>query len=266
MQAREETNGQPPEAAAGEQLLEGVGARLLREKEELEKRLREAERLATIGELAARVAHEIRNPLAGIAGAVQVMGRDFPPGSRKERTVREILREVKRLDAFIQDLLVFARPVRPCCQAVAFAELAERARAVLDEHGAFRHLAVRVTDGCPETPLWIDKRLMVSVLRSLVLNAAQSQVRQPQGWIELLRERDAEGRDRVCVLDGGPGFPDDAAERARLFEPFHAGKVRGGGLGLATARKIVEGHGGEIEARNCETGGGMICVTLPPMP
>jgi two-component system sensor histidine kinase PilS (NtrC family) len=255
--------GQAMPGASTAEAVASAEKRLLEENRELERRLREAERLATIGELAARVAHEIRNPLAGIAGAVQVMARDFPKGGRKEVTVREILREVKRLDAFIRDLLVFARPVRPEREPVTLEGLMGRARRVIDDSPAYRHVEVLMEDTHPDEHLQVDAALLVSVLRSLLLNAAQSQARQERGRIEVRRERLPSGAWRVCVYDDGTGFPEDAAERERLFEPFHAGRQRGGGLGLATARKIVEGHGGRIEALNRDDGGGAICIELP---
>ncbi|RME76004.1 MAG: hypothetical protein D6776_02050 [Planctomycetota bacterium] len=238
--------------------------RLAERTQELERRLRETERLSTIGELAARIAHEIRNPLAGIAGAVQVLARDFPPGSRKAATAREILREVKRLDAFIRELLVFARPVRPVRKPVPFETLLERARSVLDEQPAFRHIAWTVDDRLAGRPLDVDPELCASVLRLLVRNAAQSQARQTEGRIGIVREARPDGGQRICIEDDGPGFPEDPTERERLFEPLHAGRSRGGGLGLAIARKIVQGHGGCIEARNRAGGGGQICIELPP--
>ncbi|GIW73100.1 MAG: hypothetical protein KatS3mg102_2642 [Planctomycetota bacterium] len=236
--------------------------RLLREKRALEARLRESERLATIGELAARIAHEVRNPLAGIAGAVQLMGRGLPRGDPRRATVREILQQIRRLDGFIQDLLLYARPVRVRRAAVSAHELFERAMAVLREHPAFSHIAVELDDEAPEQPLFVDAGQCVAALQNLLLNAAQAQAAQEAGRIVVRRLRTPQGGDRLVVEDEGPGLDEQA--QARLFEPFQSTRERGTGLGLSTVKKIVEAHGGTIGGENREHGGARFTIELPP--
>jgi signal transduction histidine kinase len=220
----------------------------------LRKKLIDAERLAAIGEVASRVAHEIRNPLAGISSAIQVMARDFEKGSKKAEIVRLVVQEVQRLDQFVEDLLLYARPIRPTRAPVQLREVVDRAVFLLRQGPLFEGIEVSVDDRLAGEPVAIDPGLFLLALENLLLNAAQAQKGVGRIRVELRPAvGTGEGRVLVAVEDAGPGIAPDAL--ATLFEPFHSTKFKGTGLGLSTTKKIVDAHGGTISGQNLPGGG-----------
>jgi two-component system CheB/CheR fusion protein len=226
------------------------------EKKRAEERLREQTTLARLGEMAAVVAHEVRNPLAGIRGALQVIGSRMPADSRDRTVIADILNRLDSLNDIVDDLLLFARPRVPKSAPVSIASLIEATTVLVRKDPAFQAIALEVrTD---DRTIQADAEQLQTVLLNLLLNAAQAI--GGKGRIEL-RSGAADGAYAIRVRDDGPGVP--AEIRERVFEPFVTTKHRGTGLGLPIAKRVVEMHGGHITI-DCPPGGGTeVTVTLP---
>jgi two-component system sensor kinase FixL len=226
---------------------------------ELEDRLREASALARLGEMAAVIAHEVKNPLAAVRGAIQVLGTRLPPGPSDAGIVKEIIARIDALTDLIQDLLVFARPPNPKLANTDMVALVSAVASLLKTDPAFSALQIEVTGAAP--PLPADGNLLTIVFQNLMINAAQAM--QGRGAIDIAVTVNGPWH-QVVVRDNGPGIP--AEIRAALFRPFKTTKARGTGLGMATAKRLVELHGGRIDVV-CPPGGGTaVTIQLPTVP
>lgn len=228
------------------------------ERDRIREELNRRESLAAIGEMAAAVAHEIKNPLAGIAGAVQVLGRRFPADDARAEIVTEIHHQVRRLDETIRELLVFARPPRPRPVPLDLREFCDRILRVLaEEPDLKRHrLEVVIPHG---TLVRADPQLFENILVNLLLNAGQA-LGTRAGRIRLHASERAD-RTLVSVADDGPGIPEDVLPR--LFKPFFTTKAQGTGLGLAVVHKFVLAMGGKVEVQTGLSQGTTFTVILP---
>jgi two-component system sensor histidine kinase HydH len=225
---------------------------------DLQLQLLERERLAAIGELAAMVAHEVRNPLAGIRGGCEILLEGYPEGDTRHDIGVEIIHQVDRLSRTVHDLLLFARPKAMDLVPNDLNRLIERVlHVLLDDPG---NAAVDVLlDFGDDTPIvQADGRQLEQVFMNLLLNAIQ--VMDHRGLVTVTTR--TSGREVVVtVSDSGPGIPPDKI--GRIFEPFFTTRSQGTGLGLAIVKKIVEAHGGRIEAASPSGSGARMTVTLP---
>jgi two-component system, LuxR family, sensor kinase FixL len=225
---------------------------------ELEERLREATALARLGEMAAVIAHEVKNPLAAVRGAVQVIGSRLPPKTNDAAIITEIITRLDGLNDLIQDLLVFARPPAPKPLHTDLRALAQSVAALLKRDPAFRDLDVAIDGEAP--PALVDGNLMTIALQNLLINAAQAQGR---GTIRVSLQP-VRGLIQLVIADSGPGIP--AEIRADLFRAFKTTKARGTGLGMATAKRLLESQGGAIAVDCPQSGGTVITLTVPAAP
>jgi signal transduction histidine kinase len=222
-------------------------------------RLAQSEKLATLGQLASAIAHEVRNPLAVIRSAAQGIAESAPgTDAATRRACGFIADEIDRLSSVVTSLLAFARPPQLQARAVPVAELLERAAALSREELDAR--AVRlVRDAGGDLPaLHADPDLVCQVLIGLLSNAAEAA--GPGGEVRL-EVGVAGGGVEIGVADSGAGVPADLRER--VFEPFFTTRARGTGLGLAVARQIVEAHGGQIAVGDRPGGGARFSIRLP---
>lgn len=224
----------------------------------LEEQLREATALARLGEMAAVIAHEVKNPLAAVRGAVQVIGSRLPPKTSDAAIVTEIIARLDGLNDLIQDLLVFARPPAPKPLTTNLRSLVASVATLMKRDPAFRDLDVAV-DGDPPMA-HADPNLLTIALQNLLINAAQAQGR---GTIRVAL-RAASRAIQVEIADSGPGIP--AEIRADLFRAFKTTKARGTGLGMATAKRLLESQGGTIAVDCPPAGGTVITLTVPAAP
>jgi len=267
----------------------------LTQAQRLQRELRLRERLATVGELAAGVAHEIRNPLAGISSAAQVLLTRFEPRDDRQKFCRVIIEQVDRLDHTVTSLLKFARPPEPQLRPGRIEDVIERVLGLEAERFAEARISVE-RRFAPRVPvLYLDPGLLEQVLLNLVINAVQA---MPGGGTLTLevglasrRPRPAErsrgrrsadldraaagsgpraGGDesprpvpvvRVRVIDTGQGIPKEVLPR--LFDPFFTTKASGTGLGLSISQSIVQEHGGTISIASREGRGTTVVVELP---
>jgi signal transduction histidine kinase len=232
-------------------------------------RLERAERLATMGEVAASLAHEIKNPLAGIAGAIGVMAEELEDGDPRKEIMAEILAQIRRLTKTVQDLLTFARPGVPTLEMCDIHHVIDRVILLLAEDPIAKRVRIvrNYQSGLPR--LEADGKQLGQVFLNLLLNAAQAMHGDGQVTITTrLNGADDEKSKghgsralEVSLTDTGPGIPPDKLRE--LFTPFFTTKPRGTGLGLAISRRIVEDHGGWIQAQSPPHQGATFRVGLP---
>ncbi len=215
-----------------------------------------AERLASLGRMAAGLAHEIRNPLASISGSVQMLRRNPEEQAVDPRLMDIILRETERLDKLLGDFLAYARPRPPRLVATRVdrivSETVEMFRSGLDGQDLSLDLDLA------EATVAIDQDQFRQVVWNLLTNAAESLDPGGRIWVRVAQE--GEGVT-VAVADDGPGVPEEIAEH--IFEPFFTSKDLGTGLGLASVSQIAEAHGGVVELGRSEAGGAEFVFRLP---
>ena len=223
--------------------------------EALREQVRQQDRLAALGKMAATVAHEIRNPLGGIRGFAALLARDVVADDPKARLVDKILIGVKQLDRVVSDLLEYTRPLELQLRPWPCSELLESAWGFVDPAGRTVEFDVAID---PDLFVHADADKIRQVFLNLLLNALQSI--DERGSIHVA----AQCEDRMVTVsfaDSGCGIPAD--RMANIFSPFFTTKEKGTGLGLAIASKIVEGHGGRISVDSTVGGGSTFHVRLP---
>ena len=226
------------------------------ERKRTEAVVRDQASLAQLGKMAAVVAHEVRNPIAGIRGALQILERRLQAGGPEQRVVRESVARLDALNDIVQDLLLFASPRPPRLEPVALSTIFDDILALLKADPRFADIDVQVDIG--PSRVEADREQLNQVLLNLMLNSAQAM--QGRGTI-VVSGRPRAGMQELSIADQGPGIAPGA--RDRLFEPFFTTKHRGTGLGLATARRVIEAHGGTIELTSPPGGGTIATVVLP---
>ena len=222
----------------------------------LEEQLREGAALARLGEMVAVIAHEVKNPLAGIRGAIQVIGSRLPSSNQDAPMIKEIVQRIDSLDTMMKDLLLFARPPKPRRAPTEISRLVATTASLLQEGELLRGVSVNVQGSSPPVPA--DAEMLTMVFQNLLLNGADAM--QGRGDIEVSVEA-AEGWCRVSFKDSGPGIPADIREK--IFTPFFTTKRKGTGLGLPTVKRFVEAHDGELTLDCPPEGGTRITVRLP---
>ncbi len=228
---------------------------------QMEERMRQADRLATVGRLSANIAHEIRNPLASVSGAIEALARELPPDPTQSRLVEIVLRESERLNRLITDFLDYARPAPLTVVELDLARLLEEVLLLLEHRHLPDGLKV-VNETAGPLPLRGDPQLIRQVLWNLCLNAVQA---MPDGGELRLAGRWEEGdRIRLWVTDTGSGIAE--GDLPHVFEPFYSTKPEGTGLGLASVYRIVQDHGGQIEVQSRVGEGTVMTLTLPGAP
>ena len=251
----------PVHLSVGEMVLEGETKFTgilhdLTARTRIEAQLREQASLARLGEMAAVLAHEVKNPLAGIRGAIQIIGGRLPKDSKDALITREIISRIDALNALMKDLLLFARPPQPKPTTVDLAAIVKATANLMSADPALKNVHVDVEGSAP--PVLADPDLLTIVFVNLLANSAHAM--EGQGTIRIaLASQDS--WSEAVVSDDGPGIPEEV--RARLFTPFVTTKSRGTGLGLSTAKRLIEAHHGTISISCPQAGGTRVSVRLP---
>lgn len=231
------------------------------EKKRAEELLREQAALTRLGELAAVVAHEVRNPIAGAQGALQIIRGRLPQDGQDRAIVDEIITRFEGLNRLIEDILVYARP-RPLRLApTSIRTILGSVATFVASDSANRDLQLAIDYPEDPVPLTVDGELVKAVFLNLVQNAIQAM--NGQGRVDV-RVTAVPDRCTVSVRDRGPGVAPE--NRERIFEPFFTTRHRGTGLGLPIARRVVERHGGTLAMECPSDGGTIMTVTLPRTP
>jgi signal transduction histidine kinase len=271
------------------------------ERHRLRLRLVQSERLSALGEMAARIAHEVRNPMVSIGAAAQVVAEELPDSSPVRAEAQAICSEVRRLDHILSNVLRFARPPRAAAQRT---DVVEVLRQVLDlRRGKASGLSIQLDPGLGTGSLFalIEPDQLKQVLWNLLLNACDAArtpagatrshaatpppltgrppSAEPAGVVECAVRRrrpwptrdarsaprpEAAGSVLITIADSGPGIP--PAVRRRVFDPFFSTKSRGTGLGLPISKQIIESAGGRIRLLNRPGGGTRVIVELNAAP
>lgn len=223
----------------------------------LREQLRQMDRLAALGEMAATVAHEIRNPLGGIRGFASLLAQDIPEPDPRNRLVNKILTGTHTLDKVVTGLLEYTRPVELSLRPVGCLEILQGALSYLEYDKNKTPVHLSVSPGCR---ILADPDKLRQVFLNILINAIQSI--ENSGEITV----DAETEETIIHIhfrDTGTGLSEEQQEK--MFSPFYTTREKGTGLGLAVCAKIVEGHGGRICAKNAtdDAHGAVITVTLP---
>ncbi len=223
---------------------------------QMEERLREQAALVRLGEMAAVIAHEVKNPLAAVRGAIQVIGKRLPVGSREVSVVSDIIARLDTLNQLVKDLLLFARPPQPHPLPLDVSVVLKATAVLLSQDAA--HAGMRVTIAGQSPQVMADAELLKIVFINLFVNSSQAM--SGRGEVRIAIEA-ADGACVIVVTDTGPGIPQAVLDR--LFTPFFTTKSRGTGLGLSTVKRLVEAQDGSILMESPQTGGTRATVRLP---
>ncbi len=227
---------------------------------EMEEELRRADRLRSLGELSAGVAHEIRNPLTGIATTAQVLYEKLGDDEGRRRYVKVILDEIARLDDIIKSLLNFARPVTPRPKDISLPRLVEEALSLVSDTAEGKGVRVGFENLLKDERCMLDSDQVKQVILNVVLNGIEAC--EGGGAVSVfVREAANAAFVEIELADTGAGVPEDIADR--LYNPFFTTKPEGTGMGLSISRKIVESHGGRMYHRSVPGAGTSFFIELP---
>lgn len=233
--------------------------RVMDERSQREREVLRADQLAMVGQIAAGVAHEIRNPLTSIKLLIQTNLRESSREGVPVNDLQIMDQEIRRMEKCLQQFLDFARPPRPERRPIDLAILAERTLALVDGRARKQRVTLEFQPLGSPVVVEADEDQIQQLLVNLVLNALDA---MPDGGrIKIQLSRLIDGQVEVRVIDTGPGIPPDLF--AHLFDPFVSTKETGIGLGLAVSHRIAARHGGSLSAENLETQGACFILRLP---
>jgi signal transduction histidine kinase len=221
-----------------------------------------ADRLASVGEMATGLAHEIKNPLAGISGAITVISDDFEPDDPRREVVLEVLDQIKRLDKTVNDLLYFGRPGVPAFNLLNVNDLVKKTLFFTAQHPESKKIH-RIKDLTKDLPdVRVDEKQVQQVLFNILLNAIQAM--PGGGTLRIVTEQVTHNNSefvRINVIDSGKGISAD--ELDEIFVPFHTTKTQGTGLGLPICRQLMAQNDGTISVSSTVGVGTTVTIELP---
>jgi len=239
--------------------------------EQLEERERLRDRLAALGEMAAAIAHEVKNPLGGIEVMAGILRRQLTDSPEAQNVLADIIKEAKMANVIVQEVLAFVRPLRLQVEDVSVGDVVRDAITMAESHSQKGNIQIRV--GVPESlrPIQGDPHQLRQIFTNFVTNAFEAM--NGTGTIEITAlaldgEEESSTAEQtpgpmvmITITDTGPGIPPEVVDR--IFSPFFTTKPQGSGLGLAIVRKIVDAHDGRIDVGERPGGGTIFRVTLP---
>ncbi|MDA1092830.1 MAG: ATP-binding protein [Acidobacteria bacterium] len=240
--------------------------------EQLEERERLRDRLAALGEMAAAIAHEVKNPLASIQVVAGLLKRQLDDSADAHALLNDIINEAKMANQIVVQLLEFVRPMSLQIDTVAVDTVIDDAAAIVRSLPSAEHTTITVHPQSGLTTFLADRLLLRQLFANLLTNAVEAMTEGGQVWVtsgyvpadepaDPTEQPDYAGFVTVEVADDGPGIPAEVAEQ--IFSPFFTTKPRGSGLGLAIVRKIVNAHDGRIDVGPRDNGGTRFRVWLP---
>ena len=241
---------------------------LLQARKQLEsyhfQQMERADRLASLGEMATGVAHEVKNPLAGISSAISVMADDFSEDDPRRDIFQQILEQLRRLDKTATDLLVFGRPGKPEFSYVDLNDLVKKTLFFVSQHPEARNIHRRKDLSRDLPPVWADAKQIQQVVLNISINAIQAM--QAGGSLLLstaLVERHGHSVVQLKISDTGKGIPQEELEK--IFVPFYTTKTQGTGLGLPICKQLLEQHRGTIGVESRLGEGTTFTIELPAL-
>jgi signal transduction histidine kinase len=216
-----------------------------------------AQVLASVGELAAAVAHEVKNPLAGISGAMQVLKDAVPKEDSRAGVIDQVQLQVERLDRLIRELLSFARPWTIQRAPLDLCALSKDIIRGTRNHPRARHAMVEIRSDRPCTGSF-DRELVETALANVVYNSIEA---VPEGGHVTIACECERGMGRLIIEDDGPGIPKDNLEQ--IFKPFFTTKARGTGLGLSIVKRVTDALGGTVTVASEPGEGTRVTLEFP---
>lgn len=251
------------------QLMAGFNSmvsKLSEAKSELEhchyQQMERAERLASVGEMAAGLAHEIKNPLAGIGGAIDVLADDYADDDPRREVMFEIQKQVKRLNKTVNDLLYFGKPGEPEFAYIDINSLVKQTQLFASQHPAAKNINWIEELTCNLPLVWGDQKQIQQVLLNVMINGLQAM--SGGGVLTVQTDRfSRDGRElvRVDVCDTGPGITEE--ELKNIFTPFYTSKTEGTGLGLPICRQLMTANGGVLRVASRVGQGACFTLEMP---
>jgi two-component system sensor histidine kinase AtoS len=230
------------------------------ERKQAEEALQRVEQMKVVGELAAGLAHEIKNPLAGMKVSIEVLLYELNLSDADREILTRVTDEILRIELLMKELLNFARPPRPQLDIVDINKVLDKATILSEKNPSFSSVKVvkEYDNRAPGT--MADPMQLQQVFMNLLLNAAEA---MPAGGMLTLKTLYEENSNslQIMISDSGKGIDDKAM--ARIFQPFFTTKAKGTGLGLAITKRLIEQHDGSISVRNNPDGGATFRIVLP---
>jgi len=220
--------------------------------------LTQADKMATVGEMAASLAHEIRNPIAGVLGALQVFSKDVQKSDPRRSIINEMVKQLERINRTISDLLNYSRPATPSIKKLKLNELIQTVLLLLKSQCERKNIFVEASLDSTLPDVHGDARLLHQVFWNVCLNAIHAIDESGNITVETSQSN---GSVIIRLLDSGKGISVENQEK--LFKPFFTTKTRGTGLGLTICRRIVEQHDGTISIESVQGRGTLITIVLP---
>jgi two-component system sensor histidine kinase HydH len=226
----------------------------------LRREIERSRRLASVGRLAAGVAHEIRNPLSSIKGFATYFKERYQDIPQDQQTATIMIQEVDRLNRVVSQLLEFARPINIKPQPTNLTTLIDDSIKLIENQAAQKDIAIKTHISNQATEIMIDPDRLNQILLNLYLNAIESMVSGDELKIELSSNSEADGID-IKISDTGCGIsPEDLT---KIFDPYYTTKSSGTGLGLAIAHNIIEAIGGQIKVSSSQDKGTVFTIQIP---
>jgi signal transduction histidine kinase len=233
----------------------------LQEVKALEAEVLHRERLSALGNLAAAVAHEVRNPLNAISMGLQRLKMEFQPTEDRDqysRLTELMLGESRRINSIVEQFLSLARPVELKTEPLPLPEVLKELAALEERHARQSNVRIEIIAARDLPPLKVDPSHLTQVLLNLMLNGIQA---MPQGGTLTLEANRSNGNILIAVSDTGTGVAPE--HQGQIFDPYFTTKAQGTGLGLAISRRLIEAHRGTIKVSNQASGGCRFEISLP---
>ncbi|MBL0224975.1 MAG: ATP-binding protein [Geobacteraceae bacterium] len=224
----------------------------------IEEQLRRSEKLSTLGEMAAVLAHEIRNPLGSIRGTAEILRDDYRPGDPKHEFIEIQIKETERLNHVVEDFLRMSRQQPLELRDCSIREELETIVTLVAKDAHDRGISLRLEPDSEPAIIKGDGEKLRQAFLNIVINALQA---TPSGGSVQIAYRKSDSGWEITFQDSGPGI--DAETKARIFEPFFTTKPDGTGLGLAVTRKIIDAHGGTLDIKSNLGKGTTVSICLP---
>lgn len=229
---------------------------------ELTQKLSEAEKLAAVGRLSAGLAHEIRNPLAGISGSIELLEKSFKNNSETDqRLYKIVMREIDRLNGLVTEFLNFARPEVKKEDSVSIKDLIREVVEVIELDSSFRKLGVKFNMKIDNYLLVVDKNKFKQAIINIIVNAAQATEKSGEARLVTVEGLVKNSNYEIVISDNGAGIKKENLNK--IFEPFHTTKAKGTGLGLAITRRILESHGADLTVKSKVGEGTSFFIKIP---